>query len=83
MLDVENNRGNGFLFETFDSQGLFWAIQQAMHFYSRPQAERAVQISRVMKESLARFNHDVTARSYIRLYENMVDRPLVVDSPYD
>ncbi len=82
VMDVENNRGNGFLFDVFDSRGLFWAIEQAMLFFSRPQAQRADQITRIMKESLAQFNHDITAQEYIRLYEKMVNRPLVVQSPY-
>ncbi len=77
-LSVANNSGNGFLFEIYDSQGLFWAIDQAMAFFSRPEAERHQQIERIMLESRATFNHDVTARHYIDLYERMLHRPLIV-----
>jgi starch synthase len=35
-LDVENKSGNGFLFKTYDSGGLMWAIDQAMGFYELP-----------------------------------------------
>ena len=45
-LDVPNNTGNGFLFETFDPSGLMWAIDQAMTFYSLPEDIRQRQIGR-------------------------------------
>ncbi|MBW2192327.1 MAG: glycogen/starch synthase [Deltaproteobacteria bacterium] len=77
-LDVDRQTGNGFLFKTFDAQGLFWAIDQAMAFYLLPNDIKAPQIRRIMIESRDRFNHDVTARRYIDLYEKMLKRPLVV-----
>jgi len=76
-LDVKNNSGNGFIFETYDSGGLFWAIQEAMKFYKLPAKIKAGQIERIMTESAARFNHDVTAQQYIELYEKMLQRPLI------
>ena len=30
-----------------------------------------------MAESLRRFNHEACAKEYIKLYEQMLDRPLV------
>jgi starch synthase len=77
QLDVENNLGNGFIFKTYDSGGLFWAIQEAMKFYKLPVKIKARQIERIMKESAACFNHDVTAQQYIELYEKMLQRPLI------
>ncbi len=76
-LDLVQETGNGFLFKTFDSNGLFWAITQAMQFYDRPPNFRARHVSRVMKQSKAVFNHKRTARQYINLYENMLRCPLV------
>jgi len=76
-LNVEQKTGNGFLFKTHDTGGLSWAIDQAMIFYSLPQSIKEKQIKRIMKESLAAFNHDVTAKKYIDLYERMLQRPLV------
>jgi starch synthase/alpha-amylase len=78
-LDAENDMGNGFLFETYDSGGLFWAIQQAMSFYKRPAEMREKQIRRIMKHAANTFNHHVTAKQYIQLYEKMLDRPLTND----
>ena len=55
MLDADSGRGNGFIFETYDSNGLFWAMDQAMAFWHRPAEVRAREISRIMTESLSRF----------------------------
>ena len=76
-LNVEKNEGNGFLFETFDSSGLLWAMDQALRFHLLQPKIKTRQISRIMTESLDTFNHDVTARRYIDLYEKMLDRPLI------
>jgi starch synthase/alpha-amylase len=76
-LDVAQNRGNGFLFKNFDSSGFLWAIKQAMDFYNLPEKTKAGQISRIMQESTAAFNHANTARQYIKLYEKMLKRALI------
>jgi starch synthase/alpha-amylase len=81
-LNVANNHGNGFLFETFDSNGLFWAISEAMRFYDLPKAVKSRQIKRIMKQSAELFNHTVTASHYIDLYEKMLHRPLINEIPY-
>jgi starch synthase len=77
-LDVHANSGNGFLFETYDAQGLFWAIQEAMTFFGQSPETRQGQIQRVMLESARTYNHTETAKKYIALYEKMLKRPLVV-----
>ena len=76
-LDLVRGTGNGFRFETYDSGGLMWAIDQAMKFYSNPAEVREAAVARVMREAKLRFNHDVTAKQYIGIYEKMLDRPLV------
>ncbi|MGD8769027.1 MAG: glycogen/starch synthase [Desulfobacterales bacterium] len=76
-LDVDNNTGNGFLFNTFDPGGLSWAIDQAMQFYRLPAKEKQKQVKRIMMQGAAAFNHKVTAQNYINLYEKMLQRPLV------
>jgi len=76
-LNVENNSGNGFLFKTFDANGLFYAINQAMNFYNLPDRTKAKQIKRVMTKSAAQFTYATTARQYIELYEKMLKRPLI------
>ena len=76
-LDVGNSTGNGFLFETYDSGGLRWAIDRAMDFHRLDPSVKSREISRVMTESAARFTHGVTARHYFDIYEQMLSRPLV------
>ncbi|MFO8083167.1 MAG: glycogen/starch synthase, partial [Desulfobacterales bacterium] len=76
-LDLDNHTGNGFLFNTFDSGGLSWAIDQAMQFHMLPAKEKEKQVKRIMMQGAATFNHKVTAQHYIDLYEKMLQRPLV------
>ncbi len=76
-LDVSMDTGSGFLFKTFDSGGLSWAIDQAMQFYGMSPDIKKRQIRRIMIESAASFNHQVTAQQYIDIYEKMLRRPLV------
>ena len=77
MLDADRSAGNGFVFDTYDSGGLFWAMDQAMAFWHRPADVREREIARIMAASLERFNHHACAREYISLYERMLERPLV------
>jgi starch synthase/alpha-amylase len=79
-LDPQADTGNGFLFKYFDSQGLFWAIDQAMAFHALPDAIKARNIERIMRQSVETFTHAVTAKQYIDLYEKMLQRPLI--NPY-
>jgi starch synthase len=76
-IDVNRNTGNGFLFKNFDSNGLFWAIHQAMQFYDLSLNIKERQIKRIMAQSTATFNHAVTAAKYIDLYERMLQRPFI------
>ncbi len=80
-LDIANHCGNGFLFDIYDSNGLFWAMDQAMNFWTHPAEVREREIKRIMSDSLCRFNHEACARDYIALYEQMLDRKLVVKPP--
>ncbi len=81
-LDTDGNTGNGFLFKTFDSNGLYWAIGQAMQFYMLPVRVREQQISRIMMQSNSKFSYDVTAQRYVDLYEKMLKRPLIGQKAY-
>lgn len=76
-LDVAASKGNGFRFETYDSRGLRWAIDEAMRFFALPQETRSKEIGRIMRESLHQFSHKEVARRYIEIYEQMLARPLV------
>ncbi|MDP2643497.1 MAG: glycogen/starch synthase [Desulfobacterales bacterium] len=75
-LDAAKNTGNGFVFKTYDSSGLIWAVDQAMEFFNLSGNEKERQIGRVMRQSAEQFTHAVTAQKYIALYEKMLQRPL-------
>ena len=64
--------GNGFRFQHYGPQGLRWGIDEAMGFYRRPKSEKEATLSRIMRESAERFNHNTTASAYIDLYEKML-----------
>lgn len=78
-LEPDRDRGNGFVFQVYDAQGLRWGMDEAMRFYRLPADARAVQVSRVMDQGMKQFNHDVCAKAYIDIYERMTERPLVRD----
>ena len=78
-IDWNNSTGNGFVFDTYDSGGLMWAMDQAMAFHMQPREVREREVRRIMSESLRRFSHKKCAQEYIDLYEKMLDRPLVRD----
>jgi len=75
-LDLDNNTGNGFLFEVFDSPGLLWAVREAMKFYKLPKEVKLKNVARIMQEATQSFNFANTAKHYIQLYETILKRPL-------
>jgi starch synthase/alpha-amylase len=77
-IDKSGDRGSGFKFEIYDTAGLMWAIDRAMDFYTLAPSKKAQHVSRIMTHALKTFNHEVNARQYIDLYEQMLDRPLIV-----
>lgn len=76
-VDLATGRGNGFVFRNYDGNGLAWAIAEAVRFFELPAETKNAHIAAVMSQSAAAFTHDSTARQYINLYENMLERPLV------
>jgi glycogen synthase len=76
-LDPIANRGTGFVFKHFDTNGFIWAIDQAVAFYRQPRECRSSQVQRIMADSLVRFDPGDTARQLIGLYARMLDRSLV------
>ena len=75
-LNMAAGRGNGFTFDYYNSEGLRWAIDQAMSFFHLPPYQREEQLRRIMRESQANFTHEVTAENYFSLYSKMLDRPI-------
>ncbi len=77
QIEPQNGIGNGFPFNHYDGTGLRWAIDQAMAFHRQPKEIKQANISRIMRESKQRFNHEEVAEQYIAMYEEMLARPLV------
>lgn len=75
-LQVDQDRGNGFIFNVFNSESLRWAIDQAVHFFRLPYDVKEAQLQRIMREAKSRFNHMTTAAEYIRTYERMLGQPV-------
>ncbi|MEA1969015.1 MAG: glycogen/starch synthase [Thermodesulfobacteriota bacterium] len=78
QMDIENNSGNGFLFNVHDSKGLMWAVDRAMDFYDIDPYLKEKQLNRIMIEGVLEFNHTRCAEEYIKLYETMLDRPFFI-----
>ncbi len=81
-IDTTAERGNGFVFKVYDSQGLHWAIDEAMRFYRLPQEVKIKNIKRVINQASEMFSQSVTAEKYIEVYEKMLERPLLKDFDY-
>jgi starch synthase len=76
-LDPDASTGNGFRFEHPDSNGLRWAINQAMTFHAMTAKVRTREIRRIMRESTEEFGHAPLARRYMDVYESILGRELV------
>ncbi len=76
-LNPAAQSGNGFLFKNYDSNGLRWAIDEAVRFHHLPAETRTSNIRRIMKKAFESFTHAVNAQRYIDLYERMLERPLI------
>jgi len=67
-LRADGHGGNGFVFETFDSGGLWWAIDQSMEFHRNDEAWKAGEISRIMSEGRLMFSSDRMLDDYLSIY---------------
>jgi starch synthase len=64
-FDPQENKGNGFVFEKFDSYALFGAIVRALETYKYKRIWRNL-MKRAMK---ADFSWEVSAKKYLKLYQ--------------
>ncbi len=76
-IHLDGKKGNGFRFDDYGTQGLRWAIDEAIKFHNWPQHKKSQTIKRIMTESKLRFNHKTTASAYIELYAKMLGRPII------
>lgn len=76
-LDITQNSGNGFVFADYDCNGLAWGIKEAVEFFKKPATVKNPIIARIMDEAHPNYNHDKTAEEYIKIYEEMLQKPLL------
>jgi len=76
-LDLGTGSGNGFSFKNYDTNGLRWAIDEAMAFARLAPETRAFHIKRIMLDARKRFDHSVMAKQYFGVYERILQQPLV------
>jgi len=73
-MDCSQNQGNGFVFNNLDAGGILWVLEQCMAFHRKPMDLKALQLERIMTESVDRYNYSETIAQYIALYESMLQR---------
>jgi glycogen synthase len=76
-LAPSGETGNGFVFNDFVPDALWWACTEAMRFQAQPLEWRAAVIRRVMSEARAKFNLEVTTLKYVRIYERLLGEKLL------
>jgi glycogen synthase len=68
---ASHDEGNGFLFQDYDSGGLWYGLSKSVEFHRKPPAIREQQIKRIMKEARQKYDLDTMVDEYIRVYERL------------
>ena len=69
-FDPETSKGNGFLFETYDSGGIIWAVGEALKTY-----ENKDSWNRLVKNCMeTKLSWEDSAKKYIALYNEMLNK---------
>jgi glycogen synthase len=63
--------GNGFLFQDYDSGGLWYGLSKTVQFHRRPAEIREKQIKRIMKETRKRYDLNKMVDEYVKVYERL------------
>jgi glycogen synthase len=74
---ASHDQGNGFLFQDYDSGGLWYGLAKSVEFHRKPLRIREQQIKRIMKEARQKYDLTTMVDEYIRVYERLNDgKPL-------
>jgi starch synthase len=65
QFDPSTGRGTGFKFEPYSAQALLDKIREALYWYARPDAWRAIQLNGMSVDN----SWQAAARKYVRVYE--------------
>lgn len=71
IMGAPQDVGNGFLFRTYDSGGLWYALRNSVMFHRLSKRIRERQIKRIMKEARERYDLRSMIAEYIRIYEKL------------
>lgn len=75
-LDMQNNTGNGFVFQIGDKAGLEYAIREAVNFFNLSLEQKEVILKRIMIESKEKFNLKNTAQKYMNVYDQLIQEKM-------
>ncbi|MBN2801459.1 MAG: glycogen/starch synthase, partial [Deltaproteobacteria bacterium] len=76
-LNIEKDTGNGFVFNDYVSDALWWACAEAMNFYRAKDNVKNRILRRVMREGVTNFNLEKTTLEYVRIYEKLLGEKLI------
>ena len=71
-FNESHETGNGFAFNNFDSEGLRWAINEAMSFRQLPLEKQQKTVERVMTEAKEQFSPRSLVNNYSALYQKIL-----------
>ncbi len=74
--ELDEETGNGFLFEDYTWEALMEATLAALEFFEQDEALRIGTLQRVMHESTQKINAKNTVNQYIELYEDILGKPV-------
>jgi starch synthase len=69
QFDPETGAGTGFKFDPYDAQALLGAVREALHWYTRQEAWRRIQLNGMRVDN----SWGAAARKYVRLYHALFD----------
>ena len=70
-FNATNGQGTGFLFSDYDAEGLWDALQRALHMYrTQPKKWQRLQVNGMKKN----FSWDRSASEYVKLYRRALKR---------
>lgn len=70
QFNTETGKGNGFLFDTYDSGGILWALGEALKVYKNPK-EWNILVENCMRTHLSWTD---SAKIYIELYKEILNK---------
>jgi glycogen synthase len=72
MIDgASHDEGNGFLFQDYDSGGLWYGLNKSVQFHRKSLEIREKQIKRIMRETRQKYDLNTMVDKYIKVYETL------------